>query len=145
MGLLDAVIGALGATQQPGSPGGQGPQGDLLQAVLALLAQRGSGGLGGLDGLLARFQEGGLGDVAASWIGHGSNLPVSPDQLREVLGSDTLSRVAEALGVPQQEAAGQLSQWLPDVVDRLTPGGALPQGDAPGLGDLGQLLDRFSR
>lgn len=139
MGLLDSVIGAIGGAQ-----GGQARGGDALQAVIAMLAERGGAGGAGLGGLLAQFQQGGLGDVVASWVGTGRNLPVSPEQLEGVLGDDMLSRFAQQLGVPRGEASQHLSQALPEAVDRLTPNGQLPSADA-GLGDIGSLLDRFGR
>lgn len=140
MGLLDSVIGALGQ----GSAGGQG---DLLQAVMGLLAndgagQIGPGGLGGLGGLLAKAQQGGLGDIVQSWIGQGQNLPISADQLQALLGNDTLATLARQLGLAPGAAAGSLSELLPQVVDRLTPQGQLPQG---GLGPAADLLAGFLR
>lgn len=142
MGLLDSVIGALGGAQGGGHQG----SGDMLQAVIAMLAQQqggAGGGLGGLGGLVQQFQQGGLGDLVASWVGTGQNLPVSPTQLQDVLGSDMLAQLAQQLGLSQGEAVGQLSQLLPQVVDKLTPNGQLP--DAGGLGDIGSVLERFSR
>ena len=142
MGLLDSVLGALG-----GASGSQ-PQGrgDMLQAVIAMLAQPpgGAGAQGGgLAGLVQQFQQGGLGDLMASWVGTGQNLPVSAEQLQGVLGHDMLAQLAQQLGLSQGEAAGQLSQLLPQVVDKLTPGGQLP--DTSGFGDIGSVLERFSR
>lgn len=139
MGLLDSVIGALG-----GSQGGPGGQGDALQAVIAMLAQgQQGGGLGGLGGLVQQFEQGGLGNLVASWVGTGQNLPVSADQLQNVLGSDMVAQFAKSLGLSQGDAASQLSQLLPQVVDKMTPQGQLP--DAGGLGDLGSVLARFSK
>lgn len=129
MGLLDSVVGALG------QGGGGGGQGELINAVISLIANQGQGGLGGL---LAQLQQGGLGDAVASWVGTGQNLPVSPDQLSQALGPDTIGAIAQQLGLSHGDAAGQLSQVLPQVVDKLTPNGQL-QADA-GLGDLGSLL-----
>lgn len=139
MGLLDSVIGALGGAQG----GNGGGQGDALQAIIAMLAQGNGPGGGGLGGLMQQFQQGGLGDLVASWVGTGQNLPVSPGQLQDVLGSDMLSQFAQQLGLSQGQAADQLSQLLPQVVDKLTPNGQLP--DAGGLGDLDSVLERFSR
>jgi uncharacterized protein YidB (DUF937 family) len=141
MGLLDSVIGALGGAQGVGRQG----SGDMLQAVIAMLAQQGGQGGqgGGLGGLVQQFQQGGLGDLVASWIGTGQNLPVSPTQLQDVLGSDMLAQLAQQLGLSQGEATGQLSQLLPQVVDKLTPNGQLP--DSSGFGDIGSVLERFSR
>lgn len=135
MGLLDSVIGALGQAQGAGGGG----QGDLLGAVVAMLGQ--PGGLGGLGGLVGRLQQAGLGEVVASWIGTGANLPVSADQLHQALGNDTIASLAQQLGLSHGDVAGQLSQLLPQVVDRLTPQGQLPDAAAgDGLGDIGALL-----
>jgi uncharacterized protein YidB (DUF937 family) len=50
---------------------------------------------------------------------------------------------AQSLGLSQGDAVNELWSLLPQVVDRLTPNGELP--DAAGLDDLGGLLERFSR
>ena len=121
MGLLDAVAGAIGGA------GGGGGQGDLMQLVMKLVQDN-----GGLEGLVSKFQQGGLGDVVQSWISTGPNLPISPEQLGQALGPDTLSQ----LGAGGQDLLGPLSQLLPLVVDGLTPGGQLPTGGA----DLGAVL-----
>jgi len=135
MGLLDNVIGALGSQ----APGGGGGQGDILGAIVGMLGQQG-GGLGGLAGLVQKFEQAGLGDVAKSWVGTGANQPVTPDQLGGVLGNDAVAGFARQLGIDPKDALGQLSQMLPQVVDKLTPQGQVPQGDIGGLGDLGGLL-----
>jgi len=136
MGLLDSVIGALGS--QSGTPGGQG---DLLGAVIGMLGQGGaSGGLGGLGGLVSKFEQAGLGHIVNSWVGTGANHAVTADQLGGVLGSDTVANLARQLGLNPQDALGQLTQVLPQVVDKLTPQGQIPHGDIGGMGDLGNLL-----
>jgi len=135
MGLLDNVIGALGSQ----APGGGGGQGDILGAIVGMLGQQG-GGLGGLAGLVQKFEQAGLGDVAKSWVGTGANQPVTPDQLGGVLGNDAVAGFARQLGIDPKDALGQLSQMLPQVVDKLTPQGQVPQGDIGGVGDLGGLL-----
>lgn len=152
MGLLDSILGTLagGASRgQGGSPGGD----VLMQALMALLAQSGAqggaqagapgGGLGGLGGLAQQFERGGLGDLMASWIGTGQNLPVSGRQLEGVFGSDAIGQFAQQLGLSQGEAADQLSQLLPQVVDRMTPEGRLPEGG--GFDDVGAILRGFQR
>jgi uncharacterized protein YidB (DUF937 family) len=114
----------------------------LMQIVAAMLAnQGGAGGLGGLAGLAEQFQRGGLGDVMNSWIGTGQNLPVSPDQLGGVLGGDLLSQITQHTGMSQGDVLGQLSQMLPQMVDKMTPEGRIPDG---GLGDIGAILGRFT-
>ncbi len=131
MGLLDTVIGALAQ----GGAGGGGGQADLLRVVVGMLGNDAPGG--GLGGLISKFQQGGLGDVVASWVSTGQNLPVSADQVHQALGSDTIASIAQQLGISHGDAAGQLAQMLPQVIDRLTPNGQVPAG---GLGDVGNLL-----
>ena len=142
MGLLDSVIGMVAGGQGSGGGGNAA----LLNAIVAMLANGGQGGQGGAGGglgsILANAQQSGLGDVVSSWIGHGQNMPISADQVGNVLGSDMLSNLARQLGMSHGEAASQVSQVLPDVVDRLTPHGQVPQG---GLGDVGDLLGMLMR
>ena len=133
MGLLDSVLGMV--------TGGQGGGGNaaLLNAVVGMLAGGGQAGGqgGGLGAILGKAQQAGLGDVVSSWIGKGQNMPISADQLGGLLGNDTLANLAKQLGMSQGDASSQISQMLPDVVDRLTPQGQMPQG---GLGNVGDLL-----
>ena len=135
MGLLDTLSQIAGQAMPQG-----GQQNPLLEGVLGLLQQQ----EGGLSGLVKSFQDKGLGDIAASWVGTGDNLPVSADQIRNVLGSGKLSELAGKLGMSSDDVSGQLSQLLPQVVDKLTPGGqvdgSLDLGKASGL--LSGLLRR---
>lgn len=138
MGLLDAVIGALG---QGGGLGQAGPGNpDLMRVVLGMLGN--DGPAGGLGGLVEKFNQAGMGDVIASWISRGQNAPISGDQLGQVLGGDLLGNIASQLGMNHGEASGQLAQWLPQIVDQLTPQGHAPEG---GLGSIGDLLGMLAR
>jgi uncharacterized protein YidB (DUF937 family) len=112
---------------------GSNPQ--LLQVVTGMLGN--DGGHGGLGGLVSKFQQAGLGDAMQSWIGGGPNQPVSGEEVTSALGSDTVSSIAAKLGVNPAEAAGQLSQMLPGLINHLTPAGAAPQ---QGLGNGGDLM-----
>ncbi len=134
MGLLDSVVGMLGGSGQGGGNAA------LLNAVVGMLGNDAKGG--GLGALLGKAQQSGLGDVVSSWIGHGQNLPISADQLHNILGSDTVANLARQLGMSHGDTASQISQMLPDVVDKLTPQGALPQG---GLGNVADLLGQLMR
>lgn len=153
MGLLDSVLGAViqnasqghggaSAAQGGGGLGGlvalaaQNPQ--LIQAVLSLVSN--DGPVGGLPGLMARFQQAGLGDIIASWLGSGTNQAISGDQLSRVLGTGPLSQVASQLGVGQSDAANQLAQVLPGLLDQLTPQGHAPQGGLGRSSDLFGML-----
>lgn len=127
MGLFDSIVGAaMGQLQQ---------QGGLAGALGGLLAN--DGATGGLSGLTEKFNQAGLGEQLRSWIGSGHNLPISADQIQQVLGSDTVRNIAAQRGVDTDQAAQQLSSLLPGLVDRLTPNGEAP---ANGLGNAGDLL-----
>ncbi len=151
MGLLDSIVGALGQGQNSGSGGGGGGgNAALLTMVVGMLANRGggsaagaAGGAGnGLGALVEQFTKGGLGDVVGSWVSTGQNLPVSPEQLGNVFGGDRIASMASQLGMNQGDLLGQLSQMLPQVVDKLTPQGQVPSGELGDLGDLGDLGGR---
>ena len=151
MGLLDSVIGAM-AGGRGGMQGGAAAQSALLNVVLAMLANRAQGQVGagaasassggGLVELVRKFTQGGLGDVIGSWIGRGQNAPISGSQLSNVLGPDAIGNIAAQLGLTHAEAADQVSQVLPQVVDQLTPDGQVPDG---GLGSIDDILARFSK
>jgi uncharacterized protein YidB (DUF937 family) len=93
---------------------------------------------GGVSGILAKLQQGGLADAAASWVSTGANQPVSGDQLGGALGPELMGQLAQAFGGNQQQAAGTLAQVLPGLIDQLTPQGQVPADN--GMGALGALL-----
>lgn len=131
MGLLDSVVGALAG----GQSGGDSP---LLNIVMQLINNPQTGGLGGL---VQSFQQGGLGEVVNSWVSTGQNLPISAEQIQAVLGGGQLQNIAAQLGVSPEQASGSLADLLPQVVDKLTPNGQLPEG-----GDLlAQGLDMLKK
>src|SRR5262249_40144270 len=82
--------------------------------------------VGGIGGLLERLQNAGHGDIANSWVGPGQNLPIEPGQLRTALGQRAVSNAAQQAGVTEQDLLTQLSQNLPQIVDKLTPNGRIP-------------------
>jgi len=127
MGLLDQILG--GAPGQPrGGQVGTNPQG-LVQMVLQLVQSY----PGGLPGLIALFTSSGLGQQAQSWVSTGQNLPISADQIMQVLGRERLQNLAQHAGMTQEQVANGLADVLPDMVDRLTPKGTL-QDDAIAAG-----------
>jgi uncharacterized protein YidB (DUF937 family) len=146
MSILGTITGALegAANVNPGATsGGSGTPGTSASGALVVsqIISMIQNTPGGLSGLLQSFQQGGLGHLVQSWIGTGPNLPVSPDQLRNTLGADWISRITQATGLPQGEVEQHLSSLLPQIVDHLTPNGQLPQGD---LGsELAGLASRF--
>jgi uncharacterized protein YidB (DUF937 family) len=115
--------------------GRQTAQNPLLQAVTSLLGQNSS--VGGLSGLVQAFQKNGLGDIVNSWVSTGKNLPITPNQIKQGLGGDFLSQLANKAGVSPDAASAQLSSVLPDVIDKLTPNGKVEAGG------IDQLLKMF--
>ena len=81
---------------------------------------------GGLQGLVQSFHDKGLGGVASSWVGTGSNAPVTSDQIHQVLGSDQVKALAAKAGISPDMAGSAIAQLLPGIVDKLTPNGQVP-------------------
>jgi uncharacterized protein YidB (DUF937 family) len=128
MSLLNSILGAV--------MGGQQQQNPLLNIALSMLSNNQQGG-SGLAGLLGQFQKAGLGNVADSWVGKGQNLPISGDQLQQILGSGQIGQIAQQLGLSNEQTSGQLADLLPGLIDKLTPNGEAPQG---GLGDSDAMM-----
>ncbi len=103
-----------------------GSQNNLVNAIMGVLGNQQSGGL---EGLVQQFTGKGLGQIINSWVGTGENLPISPEQIQKGLGSNTLNQIASQAGVAPGDIASHLSKLLPQVVDKLTPEGKIPQGD----------------
>ncbi len=119
MGLMDGLFEGVANKFLGG--GGSNP---LLGMVGNLLS--GSQG-GGLSGLIQSFNSKGLGDIVSSWIGTGENQPISGRQIQEVLGSGQIQQMAEKLGTSSEEVSGGLAGLLPQIIDKLTPDGSVPE------------------
>jgi uncharacterized protein YidB (DUF937 family) len=135
MGLFDSVVGSvmnnMGGNAQAGG-------GDIMQMVIGLMQQN-----GGLAGLVEMFNNSGLSQQAASWVGTGDNLPVSADQISKVLGSGPLAELAGKFGIDPQQVSGMLAQFLPEIVNQMTPQGRLPE-NASGGDALSQGLNALT-
>ena len=164
MGLLDDLLGGMAgqgmggrAQQQPTRAGGGGAGMSqvliaLMPVVLGMLANRRSGGRaptqrnfapgagGGLGGLLEQLQRSGFAEQADSWVGRGANKPISPDAMTQIFGRDGLEQISRQAGISEDEASQGLFQLLPEVVDRMTPEGEVPEADA-----LANSVDDFAK
>ena len=129
MNLFDQIKSQLGgilAAETAGAEGAQSPAHDphaMLESVVGLITQH-----GGLNGLLEKLKGGGLGDAVSSWVGTGANHPVSGEQVESAVGSDAIAQIAEKLGATKEHAAALLSQYLPIVINHLTPNGKVEAG-----------------
>jgi uncharacterized protein YidB (DUF937 family) len=128
MGLFDSVVGSVLNNMGGGNGAGNSAGGaDIMQMVMGLLQQN-----GGLAGLVELFNNSGLSKQAASWVGTGDNLPVSADQIGQVMGNGQLAELAGKFGIDPQQVGGMLAQYLPEVVNQMTPQGHLPDNAAAG-------------
>src|SRR5262245_10635210 len=121
-GLGDIVGQVLGGR----SGGGGGNLGDILGGVLGRGATAEAGGLGGL---LEQMERAGLGNEARSWVGTGQNMPISPEAFGRVFGEDGVAEIARRAGLTPKQTSDGLSELLPEVVDRVTPEGQVPDFD----------------
>lgn len=125
-GLGGGLGGALGGGGLGGGLGDvlKGPLGGLLGGAAA-----GSVISGGLGDLLKQLQQGGQADTANSWVGKGENKAIAPGDLASALGADQIDSLAAHSGLSRDDLLKGLSQYLPKVVDHLTPDGRLPTED----------------
>lgn len=118
MGLLDEVLAMAG------SSGAQQTQ--HASALSAIMTYINSPQVGGIAGLQSMFQQGGHGHIVSSWIGSGPSVPVSADQLQNVLHSGALQAAAQKAGMDPTQLTGMVAMLLPHLVDKLTPNGQVP-------------------
>ncbi|HYF36244.1 MAG TPA: YidB family protein, partial [Prosthecobacter sp.] len=85
---------------------------------------------GGLAGMSDRFSAAGLQDIFASWVSSGENRPIHPTDLQNIMGSDALQALAARVGFSADTILPLMAQFLPQVVDRLTPNGRI-EGSLP--------------
>lgn len=130
MGLLDGLL--KGVTEKLM---GSESSNSLLGMVGHLFSDPQSGGL---SGLIENFNSKGLGEVISSWVGTGENLPISGQQIQEILGSGQIQQMAEKLGTSVEEVSGGLARLLPQMVDKFTPDGSVPESNV-----LAKALDMF--
>jgi uncharacterized protein YidB (DUF937 family) len=107
MGLLDGLLGgAAGA--------------EVVSVVNSLIEKH-----GGVQGIIAQLEQQGLGNTVKSWVGTGANQAISPDQVHQAFGTDTITAMAAKVGLSPQDLAAKLSAFLPQAIDKLTPGGTV--------------------
>ena len=138
MGLLDGVLGNLSGSMEGGSDaqGGEGFAGmleglgagaqakgaSLMSAAMSLVQEK-----GGLDGILDKFRQSGMAQQVESWISTGPNLGITAEQVHKVIDPETLKGIAARLGMSAEETGHSLAQMIPNLVNRLTPEGKVPE------------------
>ena len=135
MALMDSLLNA--AMSAIGNQNGEGGQQNAALGMLMELVEQ-SGGIGNL---MAKLQQGGLGDALNSWIStQSSNQSVSGSDLQQALGGNAIEQVAAKFGLDGQQASDLLAQYLPNLVDSATPEGKVQDADGFGLDDLASLV-----
>jgi uncharacterized protein YidB (DUF937 family) len=109
MGLFDGLLGGVVGA-------------GMVSVVSGIIEKH-----GGVQGVVAEFEKSGLGETVKSWVGTGPNQAISPDDVHKALGPDLLRQLSEKSGLSVQDLAQKLSLILPEAVDKLTPGGAIPR------------------
>jgi uncharacterized protein YidB (DUF937 family) len=119
MGILDSL---------ENSPAFKSALGQIGAAVLPVVMSEimGTGNQGGLSAIVAKLEQAGFGDQVKSWIGTGQNLPITANQLRQVLGNDTVRQIAAKYNIPIDQVSEVLAHQLPLAVDQASPDGKLP-------------------
>lgn len=95
----------------------------LLSALLGLISAPQNGGF---TGFFDRFRTADLGDKVSSWITSGDNKPISGEELESALGTENFNLAAKNAGVDQKTASSAMAFMVPQVVDKLTPDGEVP-------------------
>lgn len=118
MGLFDSVAGAMMNKVM-------GDKGPLAKLAMELFQQ-----YGGLPGILQTLKNGGLSEQVDSWVGKGANMSVNAQQIGSALGSSVLAGMAAKLNMTAEELSGKIAEYLPDVVNQLTPDGVVENNPA---------------
>lgn len=117
--MLGNILGSIASSVLSGNNSNQSIAMQLIQSLLQ--------SEGGIEGLIQRFNQSGLDDLLKSWISpNEENAPISNQQIVEVVGEDNLRSAAETVGVDEKDAGDILAEYLPKLVDMLTPDGQLP-------------------
>jgi len=134
MGLLDRLLGSLGGQSADSQQGSV-----FLDLATAVLQSH----PGGLAGLLQQFTAAGLGREASSWVSTGQNLPISAEQISQVLGQGNVRSLGENFNLSSESASAGLASLLPALIDHLTPKGQV-DSETPLTASLSQLRGRFN-
>jgi len=115
---------------------------NALSSVLGSLMGGSSGNGIDLGDLVGKLNDGGLGDLASSWLGDGDNADISTSQVEQLLGSDKIQQAASQLGTSQGELLDGLKSMIPQMVDQSSSGGNLLDS-VGGLSGLAGMASKF--
>ena len=93
---------------------------------------------GGLAGFRNRFEAAGLGGLFNSWVSGGETpmQSIEPNQLRSVLGNQSVEEIAQKSGIGAKMIPGLLAMVVPTIVKAVTAGGVMPTSLPAGFASL---------
>ena len=107
MGMFDGLIGGIIG-------------GGMVSVLNNIIEQH-----GGLQAVVQQFEQNGLGPTVQSWIGHGTNQPITPEvshaRLRSGADAEALGEVRHVDAGPRAEARPS----APHAIHKATPNGTL--------------------
>lgn len=101
--------------------------GPLLTMLLSLVFDEKRGGFAGFTD---RFRANNMGELLTSWLGNGENRSLTLSQLESVLGNNVMQQISSRLDLSTGTVSTALGQLIPTVIDKLSPDGKLPIGNA---------------
>lgn len=106
-----------------------------VELIQQLLQQNG----GNLGTLLGQLQQSSLGNAVETWIGNGENAQIDANQVQNALG-EHLNQAATNLGLSSNQASSVLAQYLPQIINTLTPNGTVADTDGFGMDDIARIV-----
>jgi uncharacterized protein YidB (DUF937 family) len=124
MGLFGNIAGKV-AGKVVSQVSGNKRQAAMVEAGIGLIEE-----YGGLQGMLDKFKAIGLTKEVDSWVSKGPNLPITAKHIEQVMGSETVAKAAKKFDIPGKVICSRLAEYLPGVVDQLTPESKVPKNQA---------------
>lgn len=87
---------------------------------------------GGLTGMMAQFEKAGMSATFTSWVSTEANLPITAEQMKAAVGEENLQALAGKVGMQVHTVLPLLSQFLPQIIDKLTPHGHIHDNNPSG-------------
>jgi len=139
--LLKMGASAFINSKMSGNAGSGLDLGTLTSALSSLTDGNDDNGGFDIGSILGKMQDGGMTDIAQSWLGDGDNQPMEDSHITEIFGADKISDFASQLGMSESEAIGGLRDAMPQMVDNASSGGSLLDS----IGGIGGALSMASK
>ncbi len=126
-GIQDILSGIMGS-------GGQIPADlqKMAEPILQMIQQN-----GGLQQIIGQLQNSPIGEQVNSWLGSGANEAVSADQVAQAM-PNAVEDLSKQTGMSPEAVSNSISELLPNLIDKLSPGGQIPGAD-----QLGEVLKQI--